>query len=240
MRTFFYLLAFLLFTSCTTEVAEEADLKEEVIAQWKELDVPNLSVSDSIISTANYIPLFYDSTNSASPVVDYCWSYYHRQAIRKDSIEFVHYDEQKVMNRFGHCMTEANELLTHYKVPSKSLEITLHPNQLIHNLLIPEGKDTAILYKAWGVQLKNISADTVYVGHGKNIDLMLEAQEPTGNWQAMEQKFVHRYETLIKLPLISLPPNHSIVTSMALPRDTSKYKVFRLYLDDNYSQKFSF
>lgn len=71
-------------------------------------------------------------------------------------------------------------------------------------------------YYAYPVFIRNISTDTVWIGYGNYIGLLVEAKDSLGEWKEIEKPFIYHCGT--GLNDIVLPPNYLTVTS------TIKYK----------------
>ncbi|KAA3640496.1 MAG: hypothetical protein DWQ02_01995 [Bacteroidetes bacterium] len=64
---------------------------------------------------------------------------------------------------------------------------------------------------AYPVFMMNQTSDTISVGYGKFIPLILEAKDSTGNWRPLEVSYI--YDCGTGLNTIFLPPGNTLITS---------------------------
>jgi hypothetical protein len=92
--------------------------------------------------------------------------------------------------------------------------------------------------KAYPVFIKNNDTDTVGIGYGDHIPLILEAKIDNKSWVPLEERYI--YDCAVGLNLYVLPPNEFVITSCLIyPKNTNnKNTLLRLSMGRNYSNEF--
>lgn len=94
---------------------------------------------------------------------------------------------------------------------------------------------TARIGNAFTVYLTNKSADTIAIGFGERIPLLLEALDSTGTWKPIQERFYYMCGT--GLSTVILPPNEIAITFVPIFKGNYKTKL-RLTDSSNHSQPF--
>ena len=118
---------------------------------------------------------------------------------------------------------------------SAKLKIAFDTTQKVSymNFLPKNYKD--YYYNAFPVYIQNISNDTVMVGYGKWLDLILEAKDKEDNWQEIQPRTAYYLNS--SLAKIILPPNEIVLTTIPIYKGDYKTKL-RLKIGNNYSEEF--
>ncbi len=91
-------------------------------------------------------------------------------------------------------------------------------------------------YQAFPVILFNKGKDSLTVGNGNHLRLILEARNKSGKWMPIEEKYVYMCGTFLRF--ITVPPNQIAITSV--PIDSGNFKTkLRLRFNDILSYEFS-
>ncbi len=85
------------------------------------------------------------------------------------------------------------------------------------------------------VIVTNIDSDTVTIGLGRHLELILEAKDSLDNWRPIQERF--RYFCGTGLKTIILPPSECVV-SLAPVYSGNYQTVMRLKMGENYSNSF--
>ena len=85
------------------------------------------------------------------------------------------------------------------------------------------------------VMVTNRETDTILIGYGRHVPLIMEAMDSLGNWQPIQESF--KYICGHGLGAIILPPNESILTLAPTFKGNYKKKL-RLTLGENHSKPF--
>lgn len=117
---------------------------------------------------------------------------------------------------------------------SSQIEVLIDTNTLIKDLNY-DYSPNAICAKAYPVLLKNQELDTIYIGYGKYIPLILEAKNKKQAWQAIETR--HIYYCGVGVGRIILPPNEIVLTSCPIYKGDFE-TLLRLKIGNNYSKPF--
>ncbi|UUC44885.1 hypothetical protein [Flavobacterium cerinum] len=123
----------------------------------------------------------------------------------------------------------------------EDITIFIDTTKVISNHTLLEGKIGEELvqkkYKAFPVVVVNKGKDTLNIGSGNYLRLLLEAKNPSGYWIPIEDKYMYFCGTFLRS--IRLPPGRIAVTSV--PIDNGKFKTkLRLRLNkDIISHEFS-
>ncbi len=91
------------------------------------------------------------------------------------------------------------------------------------------------IYNALPVWLTNLDVDTVLIGYGTHIPLVLEAMDSIGTWIPIQEPFV--YFCGVGVNSIFLPPNESVITFAPIFKGDFKTKL-RLALGAHHSDPF--
>jgi hypothetical protein len=98
--------------------------------------------------------------------------------------------------------------------------------------------DTAVkISSLFPVMVTNRETDTIFIGYGTHVPLIMEAMDSLGNWQPIQERFRYRYGCGTDLGAIILPPNESILTLVPTFKGNYKKKL-RLTLGENHSKPF--
>jgi len=90
-------------------------------------------------------------------------------------------------------------------------------------------------FKAFPVFVINTSKDTLSIGYGDHLPIIMEAMDTKGNWRPIEERYIYMCGT--GLNGIILPPKEIVVTSA--PIDKGKFKTkLRLRYNNILSQEF--
>jgi hypothetical protein len=91
-------------------------------------------------------------------------------------------------------------------------------------------------YHAFPLYIQNLSKDTVMVGYGKWLDLILEAKDKENNWQEIQPRTAYYLNS--SLAKIILSPNEIVLTAIPIYKGDYKTKL-RLKIGNNYSEEFN-
>lgn len=94
---------------------------------------------------------------------------------------------------------------------------------------------TARIGNAFPVYLTNKSADTIAIGFGERIPILLEALDSTGTWKPIQERFYYMCGT--GLSTVILPPNEIAVTFVPIFNGNYKTKL-RVTNGSNHSKPF--
>lgn len=89
--------------------------------------------------------------------------------------------------------------------------------------------------ESYSVLLKNSDRDTIVIGYGDQVPLIMEARDSVGKWQPIQQRFIYYCST--GLSLIYLPPQECVVTLAPVYKGSYETEL-RLKLGNNYSKPF--
>ncbi|MFZ5551932.1 MAG: hypothetical protein ACOZCO_02360 [Bacteroidota bacterium] len=118
---------------------------------------------------------------------------------------------------------------------SVDLSLAVDTTQIIANIFDGFNPDTLYCIASYPVFLKNVSSDTVIIGYGEHIPIILEAKDESGNWNLIEEQYV--YMCGVGLNSIILPPNEIVITSVRKFEGDFKTEL-RLKLGKHYSNPF--
>lgn len=85
------------------------------------------------------------------------------------------------------------------------------------------------------VLLTNLDSDTIIIGYGEIVPLIMEAKDSLGNWGPMEERFI--YKCGVGISSVFLPPQEVVLTSAPI-FDGEFETTMRLRLGKNYSKEF--
>jgi hypothetical protein len=88
---------------------------------------------------------------------------------------------------------------------------------------------------SYPVLLTNKEPDTVCIGYGDYIPLIMEAVDSAGNWEPIEEPFI--YVCGVGVKSVILPPGECVISLAPVFRGDYKTKL-RLSLGNNYSEPF--
>jgi hypothetical protein len=91
-------------------------------------------------------------------------------------------------------------------------------------------------FDSYPVLVRNQENDTVAIGYGDFLPLYLEAKDRQGQWRAIGQPYAYMCGN--GLPLLFLPPNQVVLTSVFIPHGPFR-TVLRLRLGKTYSPSFT-
>lgn len=95
---------------------------------------------------------------------------------------------------------------------------------------------TTLIARSFPAMLTNRGTDTVFIGYGKHIPMMMEATDSLGNWRPIQETY--RYVCGMGVGSIILPPNECVLT--LVPVFSGRYKTaLRLTLGNNHSLPFT-
>lgn len=98
-----------------------------------------------------------------------------------------------------------------------------------------EGTLNRKVFKAFPVFVVNTTRDTLDIGYGDHIPIIMEAKDKDGAWRPIEQPYIYFCGTGLRQ--IILPPNEMVVTSA--PINKGKFKTrLRLRYNTTLSQEF--
>ena len=103
-----------------------------------------------------------------------------------------------------------------------TIEVTIDTNTVVDN--------------SYPVLLKNNESDTIIIGYGDFIPLIMEAKDSTGNWYPIEKPFVNTCGNGVNS--IILPPGYETLTLATIFKGTYKTKL-RLSIGNNHSPEFN-
>ncbi len=93
----------------------------------------------------------------------------------------------------------------------------------------------SLISESYPVLLKNISTDTIFIGYGQHIPLLMEAKDSLGSWKPVQKKFIYMCGNGVGS--IILPPNEYALT--LAPIFNGNYKtLLRLSIGKNHSEAF--
>lgn len=95
---------------------------------------------------------------------------------------------------------------------------------------------TKKLSNAYPVVLTNIDTDTIFIGYGSHVPLIMEAIDTSGNWKPIQKRFIYMCGNGIGSFI--LPPNECVLTLAPIFQGNYKTKL-RLTLGDNHSKPFT-
>lgn len=85
------------------------------------------------------------------------------------------------------------------------------------------------------VMLTNHDTDTIFIGYGSQIPLVMEGIDSTGAWKPIQERYI--YMCGVGVSSIILPPNECLLTLAPIFNGNYKTKL-RLTLGDNHSKPF--
>lgn len=110
-----------------------------------------------------------------------------------------------------------------------------HHAYCLDTLIEVQPKISAIAKKSFAVLLRNINRDTVTIGYGSNIPLIMETKDSLGVWKPIQEKFTYMCGNGVGS--IILPPNEIVITFA--PIFEGNYKtLLRLTLGKNKSKPY--
>jgi hypothetical protein len=86
------------------------------------------------------------------------------------------------------------------------------------------------------VMLTNRDTDTIIIGYGSQIPLIMEATDTLGNWKPIQERYIYLCGN--DVGSIMLPPNESVLTLAPIFKGNYKTKL-RFTLGDNHSKPFN-
>lgn len=96
--------------------------------------------------------------------------------------------------------------------------------------------DTAIkLANLYPVILTNRDTDTIFIGYGSHVPIVMEAVDTLGNWKPIQERFIYKCGNGVGSFI--LPPNECVLTLAPIFKGNYKTKL-RLTLGDNHSKPF--
>lgn len=112
-----------------------------------------------------------------------------------------------------------------------SLDTTVH-------LKAEEAVQDTVLrwFDSYPVLVRNQEKDTVVIGYGDFLPLHVEAKDWQGQWRTIEQPYAYMCGN--GLPLLFLPPNHVVLTSVFIPHGSFQ-TLLRLRFGKTYSPSFT-
>lgn len=130
-----------------------------------------------------------------------------------------------------------------YKRPdTSSIRIFIDTNRIIGSPMSvweyydkPEYRNSKIAYPVF---ISNISVDTLNIGLGNILPMVIEAKDENGNWKPIQNEFI--YDCGTGLTIIYIAPNQITITSMKLFHGDFKTKlrlVFGYFNDKVYSNE---
>ena len=92
--------------------------------------------------------------------------------------------------------------------------------------------------KSYAVFIKNISTDTLTIGFGEHLPLLIEAKDSSGNWKKIQHPYYYGCGTGV--PFFYLPPENILITSCKLFAGDYQTKMRLVYGFDEivYSNEF--
>ncbi len=90
-------------------------------------------------------------------------------------------------------------------------------------------------FNAYPIIIKSKESDTIKIGIGNNLPIVLEAKDSIGKWKPIEEEF--KYMCGTGLNTIILPPKTIILSSVMIYKGNYKTKL-RIKLGENYSNEF--
>lgn len=91
-------------------------------------------------------------------------------------------------------------------------------------------------FDAYPIIIKSKEKDTIKIGSGNKLPIVLEAKDSIGNWKPIEEQF--KYGCGTGLNGIILPPKTIIVSSVMIYKGNYKTKL-RIKLGENFSNEFN-
>lgn len=85
------------------------------------------------------------------------------------------------------------------------------------------------------VMLTNLDTDTIFIGYGRHIPIVMEATDSLGNWKPIQERFIYMCGNGVGS--IILPPNECVLTLTPIFQGNYRTKL-RLTLGDNHSKPF--
>lgn len=96
--------------------------------------------------------------------------------------------------------------------------------------------DTATrISRLFPIMLTNRDTDTIFIGYGTHIPLVMEAMDSLGNWKPIQERFIYMCGNGVGS--IILPPDESVLTLAPIFQGNYKTKL-RLTIGDNHSKPF--
>ncbi|HPQ21778.1 MAG: hypothetical protein R2767_02480 [Chitinophagales bacterium] len=195
--------------------------------------------------TANYLPLYLGQFKD-SLVVDYqIWPYpppppppvTYKSQDRTDSIvRHEKYQNESRNENLSDDITRffpVNPSGDFLPWDSAAIEIHIDTTQIIRNIDFESYQDNTHAFKAYPVALTNNSNETIIVGYGTHLALIMEAKDSDGVWQPVEGYFSYSCGTGV--PTIILPPADFILTSATIYAGDYETDL-RLKIGNNFSE----
>jgi hypothetical protein len=130
--------------------------------------------------------------------------------------------------------------LNYHKIDSSGIILLIDTTKIISNnqKMWEYGKNTLTkkTFKAFPVFVVNTTKDTLSIGYGDHLPIIMEAIDNKGTWQPIEDRYM--YFCGVGLNEIILPPNEFVVTSVPINKGKFKTKL-RLRYRNVLSQAFS-
>jgi hypothetical protein len=92
-----------------------------------------------------------------------------------------------------------------------------------------------IISNSFPIMLTNSETDTIFIGYGSQVPLIMEATDSLGNWKPIQKRFIYMCGNGVGS--IILPPNQSVITLAPIFKGNYKTKL-RIALGDNHSKPF--
>lgn len=117
---------------------------------------------------------------------------------------------------------------TSYNIPDSSgIVLLIDTTKIISDHSMIWEDDGSMLstksFKAFPVFVVNTTKDTLEIGYGNHLPIIMEAMDDKGNWQPIEKPYMYMCGT--GLNRIILPPNEIVVTSAPLNKGRIKTKL---------------
>lgn len=94
----------------------------------------------------------------------------------------------------------------------------------------------SLKYLSYPVFIENNSDDTLEIGYGEYIPLIIEAMDSSGNWRAIQKPYTYFCGT--GMPFYYLPPSEILITSCKLFEGEYKTKLRLVFNKNYYSNEF--
>jgi len=159
-------------------------------------------------------------------------------SIKQPKIFIPYFDHEKSWTReeFRHYVYEWEAEINFKRWDSAVIEIVVDTSVIVRNIDLIEINDSLFVKNAYPVFLTNKSNDTIQIGYGPFIPLIMEAKDSTGMWRPIERRYFFGCGNGVTTTI--LPPSEIVLTSAIFYAGNYKTEL-RLKIGNNYSASFN-
>jgi len=235
MKNIFYILFLGSIIACTpsnentyTDNNSNEIIKEErfpIILDTLDLNILDFLKNDTInttwLSTGEYEFLYIGSPKDTI-YIDHFLSF-RTPPPRMPNSEKEKYELPKYENKFGNHYIEWDAPISFNSVKDAKIEIKINTDTIVNN--------------SYPVIVTNQDLDTIMIGYGNYMPIIMEALDSSGTWKAIEERLI--YGCGNGVGTIILPPNEIVLTAAPIFEGvySTKFRL-RFYKTDIYSNTF--